>query len=175
MKNGELLKQRWQAFLVGMARDGKIVLVDDQPEAMLLMRARYHLNAHQPVVYSATREFDEMILKGRFTNARRAHEDHPFYPAMPGANTLVWDNRKPGKHRPRGADVTSRHIPGVWADGHRVPVLVHLLRDVAELILDYGKPDKLCRVWCDAVLASFGFAAEAMAELPDPDFAEPQF
>jgi hypothetical protein len=166
MKNGEPLRNRWQAFLVGIARAGHIAILNNPDEKLLLRDVRGELYWHKgPIVYSATRQFDEMILRGRFTNARRAHEDAPFYPHLMRPDDWQWDCRKPGKPLPRGYDVRSKDVPAVWDDGdpsQRINVLVHLLRDVAELILQYGNPDHLCRIWCDAVLASFRFAEQAL-------------
>jgi len=159
MANGEILKNRWQAFAVGLAKYGQIYLLADDNEGKLLTMTAACLNPKSSVTYSATRQFDEMILKGRFTNARRAHEPVSFYPSLPGVDRLVWRCLKPGAPEPRGADVASRDVPEAWRRGLRTVVLIHLLRDVAELILLGGDPDAACAGWCRRVLADREFAA----------------
>jgi len=164
MKNGELLRNRWQAFLVGIARDGHVAILNNPDEKLLLREVRSELYWHAgPIVYSATRQFDEMILKGRFTNARRAHEDRPFYPAMFRADDYEWVCHPHDERLPRGDDLPSKGISRVWEDPtRRIGVLVHNLRDVAELIVLHGDPDPECRIWCRAILASYDFAAECL-------------
>lgn len=85
--------------------------------------------------YSATREFDEMVLRGRFTNARRAHSKKAG--AWPNVDTadLRWKNiHKTLRPRSwtRAADVKSADVPEVWQAGYKKVVAVHCLRDVLE-------------------------------------------
>jgi hypothetical protein len=159
MANGELLKRRWQVTLAGAARDGEVVLVEgDEPS--LLDELATVLAGHRAVAYSATREFDEMILRGRFTNARRAHAPEPFFPALPGAEGIGWRNLKVGHPVTRSAtDLSGRDVPAAWgSERRRELVMVHNLRDVAELILVAGDPDAECATWCERVLNNDEFA-----------------
>lgn len=165
MRNGEPLRSRWSAFLAGVYRSGEIRLVEGDDESDVLTGTASALAAPSEVVYCATREFDEMIMKGRFTNARRAHEPEPFYPALEGAENLRWRNVRPvaklaarGRSAPREADVESRDVPSYWEDGYDEIVMIHLLRDVVELILLAGNPDLRCRTWCASVLTDREFA-----------------
>jgi len=162
MKNGELLRRRWQAFLAGVARDGEIRIVEyEDDEYDFLVAVRGAIGNADTVVYGATRQFDEMILKGRFTNARRAHENLPFFPAMPGASELWWRCIGTAPHDyPRSADVPSREVSRSYVEGRYASVLAHNLRDVCELILAVGDPDAECRSWCLQVLYDLPFAVE---------------
>lgn len=162
MKNGELLRRRWSAFLAGVAVNGEVRLVeyvDDEND--FLASVREAIGPATSVVYGATREFDEMILKGRFTNARRAHELVPFYPSLPGADDLEWVNLGPkASHFPelREADTPSKGVSKVYETDPDI-VLIHNLRDVAELILAAGEPDADAATWCVSVLSSTEYAA----------------
>ena len=89
------------------------------------------------MVYRATRKFDEMILKGRFWNARRAFfEDKPE--GWPGINEEAFEfvniYNKMDEPPPRGEDIPSKDIPKVWPRRFN-DMLVHLFRDVVELIM----------------------------------------
>jgi hypothetical protein len=96
-----------------------------------------------------------MVLRGRFTNARRAHLPEPTWPAMPGAERANWRNVGPLKSgAERLPDVESRDVP----QAPMPLVLIHLLRDVADLILVAGDPDAECAVWCRRVLGEPGYA-----------------
>jgi hypothetical protein len=165
MKNGELLRQRWQAFLAGVAYRGYVTIVEyTDSERGFLTGVAEAISPADTVVYQASRQFDEMVLKGRFTNARRAHEDIPFYPVMPGAEDLTWDCRRYSARPARGYDCGSKDVPARWGQYDRERVLVHLLRDVVELILQAGEPDQACEEWCRQVLASFSFALKQIQE-----------
>jgi hypothetical protein len=171
MQNGEALRNRWQAFLVGMARDGEILIAYHPVEAILLRDVRSALYWHKAIAYSATREFDEMVLKGRFTNARRAHEPEPFYPHLFRPQDWEWRNMRKEPSEPmalRGNDVPSRDVPDWWATrdpGKRMTVYVHLLRDVAELVARYGEPDDECWAWCQAVFSNYDYAKGQLGKL----------
>jgi hypothetical protein len=52
----------------------------------------------------------------------------------------------------RKPDVLSSGVSIAYVRGGREMVLVHLLRDVCEMILMAGKPDGLCENWCLDVL-----------------------
>src|ERR1043166_2443501 len=169
MKNGEPLRNRWSAFLAGVARDGEIRLVERDSEGAelgFLYGVREAIGDAAEVRYAATREFDEMIMRGRFTNARRAHEPVPFYPALPDADLMYWRNvfSREDRGYPRADDVASRDVSATYYGRGRPAdpdlVMIPLLRDVAELILAAGDPDELCRTWCELVLIDSDFARE---------------
>jgi hypothetical protein len=166
MPSGEALRNRWSVALAGVARDGSISIVDPAgDEALGLEELAELLAGAESVAYGATREFDEMICRGRFTNARRAHLPVPTFPAVPGAEALSWRNVGVAKSygdEIRGDDILSREVPRGLYDGRRDAVMVHLLRDVAELILRDGEPDEACRDWCEWVLVNFDFALLAL-------------
>jgi len=165
MPNGEALKRRWSVTMAGVARGGFVWIVDGNGRAAAegnLLARLGELLAGAEVRYAATREFDEMICRGRFTNARRAHLPVPTFPAVPGAETLAWRNLGRLPEYPRGDDVASRDVPAALAEGRWDLVAVHLLRDVAELILAGGNPDDDCRIWCELVLTDCDFALGAV-------------
>lgn len=160
--SGERLRRRWSAFLAGVAVKDEITLIETAgSETEFLQAVRDAIYPADTVVYRATRQFDEMILRGRFTNARRAHAEVPFYPAMPGAEELTWDCRKHDPESPwqraRPGDIPSKDVP-VHYELNPGLVLVHLLRDVAELIGAYGQPDAQCAAWLHDVLEDPVFA-----------------
>jgi hypothetical protein len=104
-----------------------------------------------------------MIAKGRFTNARRAHEDEPFYPAAYGAEYWNWRNLGviPDKIRNlRTTDIPGRAVPGLMSAGKSDVVMIHLLRDVVTLILMSGGYDQECERWIKRVLADEKFARD---------------
>lgn len=169
MRNGENLKNRWSVIMAGIAHDGRIGILDAEgDENSVLAAIADELSGEETVIYGATREFDEMICKGRFTNARRAHEPIAFFPAVPKADELTWRNVGTTKSDARrGTDVPSRDVPRAYATGDRsdwYDVAVHLLRDVADLILIAGNPDEKCAKWCRNVLVSYGFAKAEIDE-----------
>jgi hypothetical protein len=156
MANGEPLRNRWQAFWVGVAVNGSIRLVKRTTlsDETYLNEVRLAMSTAPQVVYSATRQFDEMILKGRFTNARRAHAEKSFYHPLPGAENLDWKCMPP-HHVPRAADdLPGRDVPAAWGRGDESSIRTHLLRDVAELVLLYGEPDDVCASWCRKMLGA---------------------
>lgn len=169
MESGEPLRNRWQVFLAGIAINGEINLVEGTGQEIETLWEMSRVIKGRPVLYEATRDFDEMVLKGRFTNARRAHQLRPFYPAMPGANKLQWRNaRKATTHALAGIrspnDLPGKDVPKAWTDGRGIAVLIHNLRDVVELIAVYGEPDRECRFWCDDILQSDAIARGVIDE-----------
>lgn len=166
MANGEPLRKRWSVALAGVGRDGKILLIDpEESEWSALFAIGEAVEGASAVVYGATREFDEMICRGRFTNARRAHLSAPAFPAVPGAEDLPWQNRKTAKYGlvERGADVPSRDVPEALRKDHwDRRVWVHLLRDVADLILLYGSPNAEATEYLEKILTDFDFAVSAL-------------
>lgn len=167
MKNGEALRRRWSITMAGIARDGEVVLLDRGTgpgfltEFGLLSKIGAELAGACDLIYGATREFDEMIARGRFTNARRAHEPEPYFPAVPGADSLPWRNVGCLRHEGREPELSSREVTATRA-GNLELCLVHLLRDVVELILMAGYPDAECEAWCRRVLADYSFASSAL-------------
>ncbi len=153
-------KNRWSVMMVGLALDGLIKIVSGEDERTVLSETARELKAAKKIVYSATREFDEMILKGRFTNARAAHLPVAGYPSLPNAEIFEWTNVKNKTKLERSpTDCAGWAIPEAWARGEWEAVAVHNLRDVAEMILLNGYPDSACEAWCRKVLADDKFAA----------------
>lgn len=135
--SGEPLRARWQIFAAGIARGEKIELLYGDDETDLLRQIGERLEGATEVGYWATREFDEMVARGRFTNARRAHAAAPYYPAVPGAETLPWRNlRRTGERFPErpGSQIPSKDVPAAWKAGRRDEVLEHLRWDVEQLV-----------------------------------------
>ena len=165
LPSGELLRRRWSIALAGVACDGRVWIVDGEgDEATALEELGDALAGSETVTYAATREFDEMICRGRFTNARRAHIPAPTFPAVPGAEEIAWRNLGAGSRVSRDpADLPSREVPAALARGDADAVAVHLLRDVAELILLAGRPDATATEWCSRVQRELGFALAELA------------
>lgn len=164
--NGVPLGRRWMAFLAGVARSGRIVLVESAgDERWFLEGVREAIGEADTVLYRATNTFDEGILKGRYTYARRGWADEAFYPAMPGAEDLTWDRKK---HEPdsewqklRERELDSRYVAEAYERDSSL-VLIHLLRDVVEMIGAYGEPDEAADAWCRRVLTDVRFAERAI-------------
>lgn len=159
MRNGEVPKKRWSVAMAGVARDGVVYLIEGGTEAERLWLLGVTLEGSREVRYAATRQFDEMICRGRFTNARRAHEPEPFFPAVPEADALPWRNlgRNLGVPIARGYDCESKGVPDLIARGVLPVVRVHLLRDVAELILT-AHPGPIAEAWCRRLLTEYSYA-----------------
>ena len=89
--------------------------------------------------YTATREFDEMVLRGRFTNARRAHSSWAGNWSNLNELDCTWNNiRKsmlPKEYIKRGADVASKDVPATWDAGNKDVVILHNERDIIEMVL----------------------------------------
>jgi hypothetical protein len=163
LSDGWIAKKRWSVFAVGIGRGDGVHLRATYEENELLKTAA-ELIGRRTVVYAATRQFDEMVLKGRFINVRRAIEPIALYPTLPGASPKRWRNieRTQGLKDPpeRAADIESRLMPTAWCEGQekRELVLVHLLRDVAELMFKDGKCVAANRAWVRHVLYSNEYA-----------------
>ena len=174
MQNGEMLRNRWSIVMYGVALNGYLAMSDNSTEHENItglgnILTGWDLGAASggvmagditEVVYAATRQFDEMIAKGRFTNARRAHEPTPFFPAVPGANDLPWRSVAPipkDIQELRGPDLPSKDISQEIATNWS-GVAVHLLRDVIQLILIDGDPNNRCDKWCRRVMSDSNFA-----------------
>ena len=163
---GESLSRRWSAFLAGVGYNGRITIVERTgTEPMFLAGVRGALGAAGTVVYRATRKFDEMILKGRYTYARRGPAPEPFYPAMPGAEELSWVCERPDPEgfweSVRERELDSRNVSETYRTDPAL-VRLHLLRDVAELIGAYGEADPECEDWLVRVLTDDEFARDLL-------------
>jgi len=166
---GEKLSRRWSAFLAGVTSSRMIVLAEryrDETEEAFLGNVREEIESGT-VVYRATRKFDEMILKGRYTYARRGPAPEAFYPAMPDAEDLAWVCERPNPtgewEAMRERELASADVSETYETNPAL-VLIHLLRDMAELIGAYGEPDEECAAWCRKVLTSDGFAELVLFE-----------
>lgn len=167
---GEKLGRRWSVFMAGVAMNGVIEIIERTgTEEECLAGIDRAIGLADTVLYRATRKFDEMILKGRYTYARRGPAPAPFYPALPDAEGLIWDCRRPepdGEWEAlRDRELMSRGLWDQWtggAPGARELVLIHNLRDIVELIGAYGEPDAECEAWCRRVLTDREFARRAI-------------
>ena len=134
-------KMRWRTFMAGIAWVDAgylyVGIVSDS-ESGIISWLRKILKGEE-VRYCATREFDEMVLRGRFTNARRAHAEKPGkWPNLNSERSITWTNiRKNALARTweRAEDVESKDVPAVWQDGQRKLVATHCFRDVLENVL----------------------------------------
>jgi hypothetical protein len=133
-------KMRWSPFMVSIlgATDPGILYLETfsgTEEEIIREIGSY---AEYEIRYDASREFDEMVLRGRFTNARRAHRAV----AGPWPNVdhlkIRWRNirqvRKPLAWD-RNPDVESKNVPEEWEKGNHLVVAEHCLRDVIETFL----------------------------------------
>jgi hypothetical protein len=169
--NGVPLSRRWMAFIAGVATAGRIRIVESAgDEREFLKGVRAAIGHADTVLYSSKNKFDEGILKGRFTYARRGWADEAFYPPMPGADSLDWDRRS-GETlytRLREVELDSRYVPSVYERDSAL-VLVHNLRDVVAMIAGYGEPDAECEQWCRRVLTDIDYA---YSQVFGPDYAQ---
>jgi len=159
--DGTPLRRRWSAFMVGIGTRGRITILESiGNETALLAGVREVLGEADTIHYLGTRKFDEMVLKGRFTYARRGPAEVPFYPSVPGAEELTWDAHRelPEPWRSvRERELDSRYVPEVYERDPNL-VLIHNLRDVAWLIGAYGEPDATCAAWLRKVLTDLTYA-----------------
>lgn len=134
---------RWQPFMVSMcgASDPGVFWADcfaceDEKD---LVECVGEFRDYE-IRYSATREFDEMVLRGRFTNARRAHASFPGpWPHVPDEMNFrnIRKSLRPADWV-RAKDCESADVPHLWARGReedRRVVALHCLRDSLELPL----------------------------------------
>lgn len=134
-------KRRWAPFMMAYAgaMDPGIFFCDvvSGEEAELVDNFKTCFEDFE-VRYAATREFDEMVLRGRFTNARRAHSTIAgSWPNLDSVS-LKWNNRRKvlvPETWNRAADVLSVEVPAAWERGEGDCVALHCLRDVVELVL----------------------------------------
>jgi hypothetical protein len=133
---------RWQTFMIGIAgaMDPGVFFAEVRSgtEAELVDWISEFENYE--IRYCATREFDEMVLRGRFTNARRAH--HHRAGGWPNLDTakMTWKNIRKQMRSCRWArpfDIKGRDVPNEWdhPEGDTKLVAIHCLRDVLENVL----------------------------------------
>lgn len=135
-------RQRWQPFMVAMcgAMDPGVfwIQVVAGDEADLIDYLATNLEG-RVLRYDATRDFDQMVLRGRFTNARRALNPEPGpWPNLDGAD-IDWLNIKKSltvnPPAARREDCASKDVPALWARGERDVVTTHCLRDAVGMVL----------------------------------------
>lgn len=130
--------RRWRVFMVGLGyvRDDTLVFEvwsGDEDDLISFLEERF--KTARRINYSATRRFDEMVLRGYFINARRPFLEEPWRWARIKGN-YVWRNiRKIEKDVPRIPDVPSKLIPKLWNAGEKEIVYLHCLKDVVALFL----------------------------------------
>ncbi len=137
-------RMRWMPVMVGVGSFdcfGEFLVelfeADDlslASEAKLMAEVSAAVEPFGEIVYNATREFDEMILKGRFTNARRAHTSEPgSWPHLRFDGE--WRNLKSKVRIERIPDIESRLVPDAWKAGEREVIRTHCRRDVIDNVL----------------------------------------
>jgi hypothetical protein len=174
MPNGEPLRRRWSVTLSAVARDGYLTLIDGEgDERMALRKTGDWLHMADEVRYWATREFDEMVLRGRMTNARRSHLPKPTWPAMPGAERVRWVNARREELKTswrdlygrRDGDLPSKDVPSVLRNGGEegwMRCAVHVLRDALSIVLVDGEPNARCRRWSERFVMDYAFAVRVL-------------
>lgn len=137
MPTGHPLRQIWQPFAIGLGYEhhGQLV-VELSYDWHLDWQTYLRLLPFTALRYAATREFDEMVAKGRFTNARRAHLQEPGpWPHIP-EQKFKWVNvHKAAVPVDRSPDIASKDVPTAWSRGARSLVLTHLFKDVVQLVV----------------------------------------
>lgn len=180
LPSGEPLRRRWAMTLAAVARDGLLTLVDCEgsERAGLAELSDLCVDADR-VVYAASRQFDEMVVRGRFTNARRAHLPRATWPSAAGSARWRWENvRKAGRSgAERGVDVASRLVPSVLRSGGDgwERCAIHCLRDACDLVLAVGAPDRVCSEWLRRFLGDYAWARAVLLSEPgmEPSVAGP--
>ena len=173
MANGELLKSRWEPIAIGLGNKSRsdwwATLMFDFEGSEWVKELTDWQSDHDYfyALYGATREFDEMILKGKFTNARRAHlKTKPReWPGI-SPDLFCWLNLRKIQ-RPRHArdlDILSKNIPNAWPE-LKLEVLVHLYRDVVELILSDPEVEVVSGYReLEEVMTNFGYCARLVTK-----------
>ena len=133
-------RNRWQTFMIGIAgaMDPGVMFAEVRSGTERELVDWISEFENYEIRYCATREFDEMVLRGRFTNARRAHSPVAgSWPNLDGEK-LRWRNiRKTMRERSwdRAMDCSGRDVPSLWAAGREELVATHCLRDVLENVM----------------------------------------
>ena len=111
---------RWQPFMVGLieAADPGVLTVEvvSGEESELIEYLSMRLEGSE-TRYAATREFDEMVLRGRFTNARRTHS--PYAGEWPNLNGEAIEWRNVRKSHRRVSPQAFRDVQTFGVDGYR--------------------------------------------------------
>lgn len=149
MPNGELLKKIWEPTMIGTCYIFENELCasvvfewEDCDWRFTFDRLRENCKI---LYYDATREFDEMICKGRFTNARRAHLPIPGPWKHLSNKMFDWINVRyySNVHIKRSKDIPSKEIAswdGCSDDSRTEIIIVHCLRDVIQTYGEMGLP-----------------------------------
>lgn len=175
-------KKRWSVFMVCVAfqidTDLQIQVYSGTETEIINYLNELLFEAGLPdwVTYHATREFDEMVLSGRFTNARAAHAQYPGpWPHLP-SGVIPWRNlrgRKKNHGLTRVEDLPGKDVPERWEKNEgtdRALIAWHCYLDVVDLLLsdpcaylnplmeqilsgDYSDPTAQ-RMWLDAAADS---------------------
>lgn len=138
---------RTKAFMVGIGRfveDGFLVHIYTGKEEYV-MNAVKTVAHDRTLVYYATRDYDRMVLEGKWTQFRRSMSDRPgdwpnvgdgwFWQNLRDITTyqrMTWDRLR----SIRSPDVESKAVPEIWTVNPDL-VILHNVRDVIELaVLD---------------------------------------
>lgn len=141
---GWYCKIRTKAFMVGMAycTDKYFFFEVVTGNEEKVMEYVGELTAGKNIVYIATRDYDRMVLEGKWTNVRRAMATVPG--TWPTVDHMLWENLNKSKFYytadvnmldyQKGFDVLSKEVPQVW---HKDPdiVVLHNFRDLLEMAL----------------------------------------
>jgi hypothetical protein len=137
-------QRRWQPFMIGFcgASDPGIfwamVVASENELALIEFMREFVYDGDLEIRFKATRDFDEMVLRGRFTNARRALSNVPGDWPNLNDEKITWKNIRKQlgeKLFERSEDCRSKDVPVLWAKGEKKIVTRHCLRDVIELFL----------------------------------------
>ena len=117
VSRGRPVTKRWQVFMIGVKVVGSSVPVTvfDGGERQVLISLDGWLGRVNVtrIYYQATRQFDEMILRGRFINARRELLDKPGpWPHLSFASRYEWVCLKPDGWK--NPDQLSQHGPELY-------------------------------------------------------------
>jgi hypothetical protein len=147
---------RWEPFMIAMME------VVDEEDVGLTWRVTCQAGNEQELVdyladyegcrmaYASHNRFDEMVLRGRFRNARRPLSPYAGGWAHCDGHGINWHEIKDLKVERaairgdggRPVDVHSKEIPALWKRGQHLIVAVHCIRDAIEVaLMDDGFPD----------------------------------
>lgn len=135
------LKKRWKPFMVTIAycSEGSLIFETfaSESEYELIESLKEKLEGKE-VRYGATRKFDEMVLCGRFTNARRAFSPIPGdWPNLSKAS-ITWVNVCGVLMPEREREMEGIDCPIFWKSKNpeKLDILwKHCIRDVIELVV----------------------------------------
>jgi hypothetical protein len=132
--------KRWQTFMVGVGfalPEQPLLIEGDERAIMKQLADLIKERGVTHIIYTATRQFDEMVLRGRFINARRELLVAPGpWPRLLNADACEWTCLRP---LPNPDPEGSRMAP-TWydsGDAHlREKVRAHCLADVTRLMTE---------------------------------------